>query len=421
MGDVSAHHQRAGQRQPGLHRVAAELAADLVHGPVQVHGHHLGRQLLAGGLGQIAGRVGLQPLQEQAVGGDAGPGLAVGRAAHRDPHRVGGPVAGQADHPHVVAEVLAPELGPDPELAGQLQHPLLPGQVPEAVPGGGVAPGGQRVQVAGRGQLGRLEVVLGRGAPHHQGQVVGRAGGGAQQPQGLVQEVDQRLLVEQGLGLLVQERLVGRAPALGHVEQLVDRARLGVDLHLGGQVVAGVDLGEHVEGGELGVAQARRAVGVEHAPGDGLGVVGEGQHLFALVAYHHRGAGVLAHGQDAPGCDVGVEEQLQGHEAVVLRRLRVVDDVAELLEVPGPQVVGDVVHGRRGESGERLGLDPQERAPAVGDGANPLVGDEPVIGGVGPQRQDLRVGELGFSHDGEPNQRAAGRVPLRLASRPGRK
>ena len=85
-----------------------------------------------------------------------------------------------------------------------------------------------------------------------------------------------------------------------------------------GQVVVGVGLGEHVDGGELGIAQVRRVVGVEHPSGDGLGVVGEGQHPLALVAHHHRGAGVLAHGQHAPGRDVGVAEQLQGHEAVVV-------------------------------------------------------------------------------------------------------
>ena len=77
----------------------------------------------------------------------------------------------------------------------------------------------------------------------------------------------------------------------------------------------------------------------------------------------------------------------------------------------GPQVVGDVVHGLGGEAGQRLGLDPQERPPVVGDGAHPLGGDEPVVGVVGPQRQDLRVGEIGLGHGGEsgpPGQPSAG-------------
>ena len=42
-------------------------------------------------------------------------------------------VAGQADHAHVVAEVLAAELGADAELPGQLEHLLLELGVAEAV------------------------------------------------------------------------------------------------------------------------------------------------------------------------------------------------------------------------------------------------------------------------------------------------
>ena len=47
------------------------------------------------------------------------------------------------------------------------------------------------------------------------------------------------------------------------------------------------------------------------------------------------------------------------------RGLRVVDDLAQLGEVRGPQVVRDVVHRLRGQQPQRLGLDLQE-GPAVG-------------------------------------------------------
>jgi hypothetical protein len=95
-------------------------------------------------------------------------------------------------------------------------------------------------------------------------------------------------------------------------------------------------------------------VGVEDAAGDGLLVAAAGEHQLALLALHDGGAGVLAHGQHAAGGDVGVLQQVEGHEAVVGRRLGVVEDRCAAGQVAGPQVVGDVVHRLGGQGGERL-------------------------------------------------------------------
>ena len=76
-------------------------------------------------LGQEARRVGLELLEEDAVGGDLAEDLAVGRARDADADRQAGAVARQADHAHVVAEILAAELRADAEAAGQLEHLLL--------------------------------------------------------------------------------------------------------------------------------------------------------------------------------------------------------------------------------------------------------------------------------------------------------
>src|SRR5690606_32500409 len=85
--------------------------------------------------------------------------------------------------------------------------------------------------------------------------------------------------------------------------------------------------------------------------GDRLLVTAPGEDELALLALDDGGAGVLAHREDAAGRDAGVLQQVERHEAVVGRRLGVVDDLPELLEVPGPQVVGDLVHGQGGEGG----------------------------------------------------------------------
>ena len=161
-------------------------------------------EVVVGDLGQVLGRVALELLEEHALGGDLGQRLAVGRAGHGDADRARGAVAGEADDPDVVAEVLAAELGADAELLGELQHLGLHLEVAEAVPAGG-ALGGEGVEVAGRGQLGRLHRELGRRSADDHGEVVRRAGRGAEQAQLLVEEGQQALGVEDGLGLLEQE------------------------------------------------------------------------------------------------------------------------------------------------------------------------------------------------------------------------
>ncbi len=151
--------------------------------------------------------------------------------------------------------------------------------------------------------------------------------------------------VQDGLGLLVQVALVGRAAALGHEQELVGVAVDRRQLDLGGEVGPGVDLLPHGERGHLGVAQVERGVGVVDAPGDGGLVAATGEHVLALLALDDGGAGVLAHREDAAGRDVGVLQQVEGHEAVVGRGLGVVEDVGELRQVAGAEQVRDVVHG----------------------------------------------------------------------------
>ena len=129
-------------------------------------------------------------------------------------------MAGQADHPDVVAEVFATELGSDTEPPGHLQNPLLPVEVAKAVPGFAAACR-QVVQVVGRGVLGRAKGVFGRRATDDHRKVVWRAGRGAQGAQLLVQEGGQPLGVEEGLSLLEEVALVGRTAALGHEQKLV--------------------------------------------------------------------------------------------------------------------------------------------------------------------------------------------------------
>ncbi len=103
--------------------------------------------------------------------------------------------------------------------------------------------------------------------------MIGGAGCCADRADLLRNEAKQRLRIEERLGLLVEERLVGRSAALGQEEEVVLVAGHGIELDLRGQVRAGVPLIVHVEWRELGVAQIPLGVGLVDAKGEGFGVI----------------------------------------------------------------------------------------------------------------------------------------------------
>ena len=77
---------------------------------------------------------------------------------------------------------------------------------------------------------------------------------------------------------------------------------------------------------------------------DHLLVVAVGPDVLPAFAHDDGGAGVLASRQDHPRGDVGVLEELERDEAIVVGSLGIFEDVGELLQVPGPQQVRDVGH-----------------------------------------------------------------------------
>jgi hypothetical protein len=341
-----------------------------------------------------ARRLGLELLEEEPGARDLGQDLAIGRARDSEPHRARRPVARQADHAHIVREVLAPELGPDAGLVAELLHLLLELEVAEGA-SELVARGRQRVQVTRARELHRLERELRRRAPDHERQVIGRAGGGAERSDLLGDEAEQRLRVQQRLGLLVEEGLVGRATPLGYEEQVVLVARLGVDLDLRRQVRAGVLLAVHVERRHLRVAQVALLVGAVDAARERTGVVRAGEDPLPLVPDDDGGASVLTAGQHAAGRDVRVLQQLERDEAVVVGRLGVAQDLGELLQVARAQQVRDVVHGVARQTLEPLGLDAQQPLPVELELGDTLRAERAVLRGIGTELEDLLVLEVG--------------------------
>ncbi len=99
-----------------------------------------------------------------------------------------------------------------------------------------------------------------------------------------------------------------------------------------------------------------------------------GEDVMAPLAHDDGGAGVLAHGQHAGRGDVGVLQKLEGDEAVVVRCFRVVEDLTQLGEVPGPQQVRDVVKGFLGQQRQRAAVYLEDLAPPT-DGRDVIAGD----------------------------------------------
>ena len=353
-------------------------------------------EIVVGHVGKEAGRVGFELFEEHAFGGDLADGLAVGRTRHGERHRTRSTMARQADHPDVVTEVLATELRADASGRRDLQDLGLHLEVAVRLTVL-AAFGRERVEVAGTGQLGQLQRVLGTRTADDDAQVIRRTGGGAERADLLVHPRGEAGRIEERLRLLEQQALVGRTAALGHEQELVRVATNGFDVDLGRKVVAGVDLVPEIDCRHLRVAKVGVDVGVPHALGDRLFVVGPGDHVLALFALYERGARVLATGQDAARGDGRVFQQIESDEAVVGTRLGVVEDLAELAEVTGTQQVLNVVHRLLREERDHLGVDLEERLAVGLEGRHTLGRDQTKRRVVMPERQEFVVFKRRFS------------------------
>ncbi len=101
------------------------------------------------------------------------------------------------------AKYLPPNWAPMPSLLGGFEQAVFQFDVAEGL-AVLVAFGRQAVEVLGGGQLDGLHGGVGRGAADDEGDVVGRAGGGAEGLHLVDQVLEQLLRGEQRLGLLVE-------------------------------------------------------------------------------------------------------------------------------------------------------------------------------------------------------------------------
>ena len=217
---IARHDHRAVKRQPRLDRILGKLRQDLLHRLVEIDLHHRAAELCLIDLRQIFRRIVLELFEEHAVLGDLAERLPVRGTRHAEPDRQRGAVARQPDDADVMAEIFAAELRADPERLRHLQNLALHLLVAEGVAVLGAVVG-QRVVIFGGGELDGLHRQLGRGAADDDGEMIRRAGRGAEREHFFLQERQHALAGQDRRRRLEQERLVGRAAAFGDEQELV--------------------------------------------------------------------------------------------------------------------------------------------------------------------------------------------------------
>src|SRR5262245_42812883 len=130
-----------------------------------------------------------------------------------------------------MAEIFAAELRSDPKGLGQFVNLLFHVARPESMT---IlrALCGQTVEVAAGRKLDGFERELRRSAADDHGEVVGRAGGGAQRQDLFLKKGHEPLGAQQRGRRLEQKCLVGRTSALGDEQKLVSVLAFRIDLNL---------------------------------------------------------------------------------------------------------------------------------------------------------------------------------------------
>src|SRR5262249_14820134 len=193
--EIAGDDHWPGQRQPGLDRMFAELHQNFLDGPRQIDLDYVAAERPRIDVGQIFRRIVLKLFEEDAVLGDLADRLAVGRTGHAEPDRQRRAVARQANHAHVVAEIFAAELRADTKRLRHFLDFALHVAVAKRMTVFRTALG-QRVVIFAGGELHGLHRQLGRRAADDDGEVIRRAGRGAECEHFFLKEGQQALAGE---------------------------------------------------------------------------------------------------------------------------------------------------------------------------------------------------------------------------------
>jgi hypothetical protein len=123
----------------------------------------------------------------------------------------------------------------------------------------------------------------------------------------------------------------------------------------------------------------------------------EPPHALTLLADDDRRAGILAGRKHHAGRHARVPEHVERDEAIVRRRLGILEDAAELRQVARTEEVRDIAHRLVGEACQRGGVDGQNTLTTERVLSDPRAIELPVRRRVRAVREHVLEGELGHA------------------------
>ena len=260
----------------------------------------------------------------------------------------------QTDHTDVVSQILTTKLSTQTDLLSLNNQFLLEVDVTESSTGL-ITGGRQTIIELDRSQLHSEQVLLGRSTTNHEGDMIRRTSSCTPTLHLLYQEGDERTLILDGsLGHRIEVGLVGRATTLGHHHKLILSTLGSLDINLCRQVATGIHLVVHIQRCILRVAQIVLGKGVEHTQRECLLILETGPDLLTLLTMDDGGTRILAERQDTLGSGLCITQELQGDILVVLRGLRIGQDLSYLLIMLSAQHELHIVEGLLGQEGQGL-------------------------------------------------------------------
>ncbi len=256
--------------------------------------------------------------------------VAVGRARNTHTNRTTCTMTRQTNHTDVMSQILATKLSSKTNLVSFLQQLLFQIHVAECT-SRLVTRRWQRVIVFDRSELHRQEVLLSRRTTNHESNVVRRTSRRAETLHLLHQEWEQSTLVLNGsLSHWVEVSLVSRTTTLRHHHEAVFSTFRSLNINLSREVTLRVHLVVHIQWSILRVAEVVLRESVEHTFRQRLFVLKARPHLLALFAVDDSRTRVLAERKNALGSCLSIAQELKSHILVVLRSLRVAQNLSHL-------------------------------------------------------------------------------------------
>ncbi len=207
MGDVAGDDEGAVEAEAGADGVGGEFVENLLHGAVEVDdGGIVGIGIELGGC--IAGGVVFELFEEDAFGGDFGADVAVGGAGDTEADGAAGGVARKANYAYVVAEIFAAKLSSNAGGSTHFEDAFFPFEIAVSA-AGGVAFGGEIVEVADGGKFDGFHGGFGGGSSDDECEVIGGAGGGADVEEFGADEFGELVFGEKGFCFLEEEGFIG--------------------------------------------------------------------------------------------------------------------------------------------------------------------------------------------------------------------